>query len=194
MDHIEWEVKRRRQPGDRVCLCIYYDFTQREQQTPSSLLANLLKQILQVRDRPSTEVERACINACGKNLEIRDYLELLEVEMKNFVEIFIVIDALDEYLDHKNTEVQGELVDYLSNLHQNVKFFFTSRNTSKASEVITADMEIHMIADTEEIEKYVSSRLKDSPPLKELVESKPLGHPWSRTSFCRTIAKQAQQT
>ena len=92
--------------------------------------------------------------------------------MNRWPEVFIVIDAIDEY--HKTSEARIELLAEIEKLPPNLHLLYTSR--------FLADIEgqlgikyprVEIRAQDLDIETYVSSRIEEAGRLKRFVQSYP---------------------
>lgn len=109
-------------------ICIYLDHNDSTNQTQENLLGSVLKQLIQLSDvnSLSTDLRDAYRDATKfdkvKPPKLDDIRKLLQAEIKKYVRVFLVVDALDEY-SHRQ-----ELVSSLCRLcPEQLSLMFTSK-------------------------------------------------------------------
>jgi len=79
--------------------CFYFDFAARKEQTATSMLGSLLKQMVSGRERISEDIWRALREqreaVSGRRPQLGDIVEMLQL-ITSSQRTFMVIDALDE--------------------------------------------------------------------------------------------------
>ena len=110
--------------------CIYCDFNAHKEQSVTSLLAALLKQIVAGVEPTPEEIqaafERAKREVDGRPLRLPDIRTMLVKSVSSLVRGFICIDALDEF----PTKHRPELWDSLQSIIRecpNIRLFITGR-------------------------------------------------------------------
>jgi len=80
--------------------CFYFDFAARKEQTATSMLGSVLKQVINGMERIPEVISRALQEQkkglCGRNPHMPDIVKMLQL-ITSSQPTFMVIDALDEY-------------------------------------------------------------------------------------------------
>jgi hypothetical protein len=155
-------------------------------------MANLLKQVVQKQQHLSRPLREAF--DFRKSLSLEEYLGLLKAEMRRLTEIFVVIDALDECPSEKGGGTREILLEALSHLPKNVKFFFTSRKLPSIKDSLKSDVQIRIEAREEDLHNYIENRVNESSDLKRAVDLRCRQDASFRETFFNTLVNQAQNT
>jgi hypothetical protein len=83
----------------------------------------------------------------------KQLLGLLEAEISEFKQVFIVVDGLDEYPE--NGETQSELISHLRKLQPRASLLVTSRDLGNIEMLFKADPKLRIIASDEDLYLYV---------------------------------------
>ena len=79
--------------------CFYFDFAARNEQSATSMLGSLLKQVISGMERVPKEISRALQEqkkaVCGRKPQLADIVKLLQL-ITSSQRTFMIIDALDE--------------------------------------------------------------------------------------------------
>lgn len=157
-----------------VAFC-YCEYKKQAEQTVTALLASLLRQLIERRghDLPDEVLDVYKTHAAnGTRLQIDESYDLLRAELNRWPQVFIVVDALDEY--HRTSEARMELLVMIEKLPPNLHLLCTSR--------FLADIEgqlgiryprVEIRAQDSDIDKYVSSRIEEVGRLKRFIQSFP---------------------
>jgi hypothetical protein len=151
--------------------CIYLNHKEVDLQTPSRLLAGLWRQLVHDRD-----IGSIAENLYKKHREKNTAPSPEEIDnvvssiVKEFSQVFIVVDAMDEY-----PELQREiLLQQLASMGSNVNLMFTSRpNISPDSSLPNLET-LDLRAAPEDIQEYINARIKRSPRLSKHIQKKPV--------------------
>jgi hypothetical protein len=150
--------------------CIYLNHKEADNQTPSRLLAGLWRQLVLDRD----------IGSIAENLykqhqekcttpSLEEVVTVLSSSLKEFSQVFIIVDAIDEYPEFRR-EI---LLKQLAAMGSNMTLMITSRpNISAGPEL--PDVETLEIAPTpEDIQNFVNAQIDSSPRLSKHVQRQP---------------------
>ena len=141
----------------------YIFCTYKEQlgQTSVTLLAVILKQLLQSRPDIAGPITKMYDihqkhQSRPSNSEI---LSALQLVCSAYSFTYIILDALDECTDQNGT--RGRLIDNLRELQKraNVRLMFTSRFNPEIEEKFTSDCKLEVRASNHDIRQYVASQL-----------------------------------
>ncbi|KAJ7310860.1 ankyrin repeat-containing domain protein [Mycena albidolilacea] len=136
--------------------CIYLNHKEADQQPPPKLLAeNLYKQHREKGTVPSLE----------------EVVNVLSSSLKEFLQVFIIVDAIDEY-----PELQREiLLQQLAVMGSNVNLMITSRpNISPKPSSLPNLKTLDIQAAQEDIKAYINAQIKLSPRLSKHIQKKPI--------------------
>jgi len=134
----------------------------------SSLLAQLVQQGSQITDETKA-IYRAWKDK-GAYPSLDDLLLMLKSQVKAFFKVFIVVDALDECLNDQETNIADDFLRALHQLPRNAHLLFTSRNDISIGSKVQADSKLEIRADSNDLRRYLESRIKSREPLKNLIE------------------------
>lgn len=146
---------------------IYFNYKRQKEQTIHILLACLLRQLYETSSEASVDVE----SLYNRHAQHRSPHKREEVEeaLRNGIascrEAFIVVDALDEYLEDFSDQAIRELLTVLLTLGSNIKLMVTSRVLG-GMEGIFADLQTERLeirATDEDLERYVKTRIESEP-------------------------------
>ncbi|KAJ7318040.1 hypothetical protein DFH08DRAFT_942666, partial [Mycena albidolilacea] len=152
--------------------CIYLNHKEVDIQTPSRLLAGLWRQLVLDRD----------IGSIAENLykqhrekcttpSLEEVVDVLSSSLKEFSQVFIIVDAMDEY-----PEFQREiLLQQLAAMGSNVNLMITSRPNISPGPSIFPNLEtLDIRAAPEDIQGYIDAQIKLSPRLSRYIQKKPI--------------------
>ena len=154
-----------------VVACIYCDFHAHREQSATSVLAALLKQIVAGVEPIPDEIQRAFDRAKrevdGRPLRLPEICAMLVKSVSSMVRGFICIDALDEFPTKHRPELWGSLQRIIREC-PNIRLFITGRPhiREEVRQYFPGYPDQPPIKPTEEdIREYLTMRLKnDSEP------------------------------
>ncbi|KAJ6470172.1 ankyrin repeat-containing domain protein, partial [Mycena vulgaris] len=162
--------------------CIYLNHKEADQQTPPKLLAGLWRQLVFNRDIGSI-AENLYKQHREKHTEpsLEEVVNVVSSSLKEFSQVFIIVDAMDEYPEFE----RHILLQHLAAISSNVNLMITSRPHISLEPFSFPDLEtLDIRATPEDLREYInaqiySSRLaqhvKDLPQLQEEIYAKIIG-------------------
>jgi hypothetical protein len=164
-------LKRAFKQEDIAIAYIYCNYIERETQTNANLIASLLQQLVQTKPTISDEIVSLYHRHTNKKKKRPTVTEWsnslkLELEVRNFSRVFIVIDALDECSD-----ITGFLTA-IRKLQPSICLLVTSRHIPSIEHAFKMAARIEIRASDEDIRKYVEKRIMED-RLAKLVEPDP---------------------
>ncbi|KAK8071354.1 ankyrin [Apiospora hydei] len=174
--HLEKVVDRMRLGDEnmRAVLYVYFDYQERENQTPAAILADLLSQMLSQKRYVSDDMTRKYDEWHGSEemLGNQNYLRLLFSEAIAFQQIYLVLDGLDEYSDETKENRPQTLMDIIAQLPSNFKVLVMSRNDPTISKSLDFNGKIPIEAKTKDIAAFLEWRIGRSEVLKQTITAK----------------------
>jgi hypothetical protein len=164
-------LKDRADASDCGVAYVYFDYKERDNQTPILVLASLVKQLgYQIPHLPqkiSTLYEEH-VNK-GKRPSLEELLIVLLSIFASFKRVFIVFDALDE------CNQKGQRDKFLPLFHSlgegGANLFITSRYYPEDIQVSFKNVpRIKIMASGEDIKSYILQKLEENPRVKRLAE------------------------
>ena len=161
IDHLE-NVEERTDIGVAYLFCTYRD---RVQQTPVNLVASLLQQLLQ-QSRTVPKSLRDIYQSHrkqGTRPSVDEIFRFLQSVIHEFTQVFVVVDALDEYTDADGA--RRLLLSKLGRLQtsHNVNLMATSRYIPRISQEFETAICLEIRASDANVNKYLDGRMKDLP-------------------------------
>ncbi|KAE8151347.1 hypothetical protein BDV25DRAFT_171564 [Aspergillus avenaceus] len=147
------------QNGEDVAIAyVYFNYRQKEQQTPEHILKSLLKQLVQPKDFPIALRElhtRHCERKTQPTLE--EVSKVLESVVPMYSKVFLVLDALDECSQDARKVFLRELFSIQSN--SNVKIFATSRLDDEIKSLFSGAICLTIQASDHDIQTYLNQQM-----------------------------------
>jgi len=137
----------------------YFDYQEQSEQSPSTVLCSILRQLLENLDQIPELVASVyqCLHSRGK-LPLYESKRLLTATVKELGRAFIVIDGLDE-CDIKHRPSLLEMLQHLSQV-QNLGLLVTSRpHVEDITEVFHRWPRLEVAAHEEDIRTYLTQEL-----------------------------------
>ncbi|KAJ7020740.1 ankyrin repeat domain-containing protein [Mycena alexandri] len=151
--------------------CIYLNYKEADNQTPSKLLAGLWRQLVLNRDIGS-DVKKLYQQHREKGTapSLEEVASVLSASLKEFSKVFLIIDAMDEYPEFQ----QHVLLKYLAAMGSNVNLMITSRQNISPQAFSFENLQtLDIHATKEDLESYIDAQINFSPCLTEHIEEKP---------------------
>ena len=142
---------------------IYCDYRKQQEQTPTNLLASILKQLLQHRILLPEIVKESYdrhVNS-GTRPELEEIGAMLKVLLAEFRQAYVVVDALDELpASHQVRQILLTNLRSLQKAHK-INFMMTSRFIPQIDHELPASMVLDIRASNEDIKRYVYGHMSD---------------------------------
>ncbi|EGN97987.1 hypothetical protein SERLA73DRAFT_91147, partial [Serpula lacrymans var. lacrymans S7.3] len=162
---------RQRRNDSVAAVFIYCNYMEQAVQTVHSLLASLLKQLVQVSqpvfDRVKSHYETDRKQGVSPN--IHDVFGTLKAEIKSFPEAFIVVDALDEVTEDDDTCF--ELLRKLQSLEVNL--LITSRDLDSIRLALPDVEQMPIHAHDDDMRRVIEGRIDTRTSLRTLIAKDP---------------------
>ncbi|KAJ7028119.1 ankyrin repeat domain-containing protein [Mycena alexandri] len=157
------------QNGNLGVACIYLNHKEAEDHTPTRLLSSLWRQLVLGKDfGPLPKKLYQQHQEKQTPLSLDEAFEVLCSAITEFLKVYIVVDAVDEY-----PETQRQiLLEYLAEMGPTVNLMITSRPhiTPDSALPNTATLEIR--ANEDDVGRYVDAQIRRSPRLSKHVQSR----------------------
>lgn len=140
---------------------IYCNYRSRAEQTVYNLLTSLLRRLVQIRSKVPQSV-RDAYNACsgGQKLTMQEATELVISVIKEFVTVYVVVDAVDEC----QFDVARSLFACIHSIRNqaNIRLMVTARLIPAIQDMILEELgpmpQLEVRASDEDIRRYFASR------------------------------------
>ncbi|KAF7365839.1 ANK-REP-REGION domain-containing protein [Mycena venus] len=142
--------------------CLYLNHKEADTQTPVNLLSGLWRQLVLGRDvGPLAKQLYRQHHEKRTTPSMMEVVDLLHSCFAMFLNIYIIVDALDEYPEDQ----RWILLQHLAALGPNVNVMITSRpNITPSASHLNLDT-IEIRANEEDLQKYVDTQIQKSPRL-----------------------------
>ncbi|KAJ6517782.1 hypothetical protein DFH09DRAFT_1287642 [Mycena vulgaris] len=183
VDHLSAEFRNNKNIG---VACIYLNHKEANQQPPPKLLAGLWRQL--VLDRDIGFIAKSLYKQHrekGTVPSLEEVVNVLSSSLKEFSQVFIIVDAMDEY-----PEFQREiLLQQLAVMGSNVNLMITSRPNISPEPSSFPNLEtLDVQAAPEDIRGYIDAQIKLSPRLSKHIQKKPMLHEEIHAKITDTVA------
>ena len=154
---------------DLAVACLYCDYLAQQEQTTTSMLGAILKQLVgrgDIPDHVRQSFRDGKKEVGGRKLLLADLVRMLKVTIASLPQVFICIDALDECLPKNLPELLGSLRD-ITQESRSTRLFLTGRPHVKESiqRYFAKIVVIPINPKTEDIRNFLEMRLeKDDEP------------------------------
>jgi hypothetical protein len=151
--------------------CIYLNHKEADQQTPPRLLAGLWRQLVLDRDIGSiAENLYKQHREKGTAPSLEEVVNVLSSSLKEFSQVFIIVDAMDEYPEFQ----RKILLNQLAAMGHNVNLMITSRPNISAESSSFPNLEtLDIQAAPGDIQAYINAQIESSPHLSKHTRRKP---------------------
>ena len=160
---------------------LYCDYLAHQEQTTTNMMGAVLKQLLGKVDIPK-DLRRAFQEgkkvAGGRRLLLPDLVRRLKIAIASLPQVFICIDALDEFLPKNLPELLESLREIIRECPR-MRIFLTGRPHAKENiqKYFTKAVVIHIKPNTDDIRNFLEMRLDrdDEPEAMDRVLNGPTG-------------------
>lgn len=145
--------------GENVGIAYIYCAYREQTHTAASLIASLLKQLLQQVQHVSGNILDVYKHHRDKKTRppLHEYSRLLASQVRHFSKIFIVIDALDECSEEE--KIREQLMTEVRKLLPSVSLLVTSRDIPDMKPKFTGAARLEIRASDGDIRQYLESRI-----------------------------------
>ncbi len=145
---------------DVAVVGIYCDYNEFNQQSTPKYIASLLEQLLQKSSDIPFEVKKAfeVHSKRQSSPSLPEYVELLQMQMKSFTRVYVIIDALDECTQANG--VRDDLFEGVMMLPTCASIMITSRYIPDIEIMLEGVLRLDIGAHDEDVHLHVVSRLK----------------------------------
>lgn len=136
---------------------IYCNHNDRDQ-TPVSLLASLLRQFMERRLTMMKDIRDMHNSHSSKQTRpsLAEYSSMLQKVVRGFSKVFVVIDALDEYIEQNGT--REVLIREIQALQPDVHLLVTSRWVPNIQQEF-GSLQLEIRASDDDIKHYLAARI-----------------------------------
>jgi hypothetical protein len=166
----------------------YIYCTYREQnQTAGNLVASLLKQLIQQRPAIPGNIRDLYRHHRSRQTHppLSEYSRLLQAELRHFLKVFIVIDALDECSEE--SRIREHFLAEVQKLLPMVRLLVTSRHILDIKHKFEGAARLGICASDGDLKRYLESRIESQHPLASYARTDPT----LRSDVLTTIIKRA---
>ena len=152
---------------------LYCNYKERDAQTTSNLVASLLRQLLQQQSDLPDAVTSSYKNHLRKGTRpmLTELSSLLLLVVKKTSDVFIIIDALDEYIEEDGS--RDKFLTEIKKLEPSIHLLITSRWVPSIELEFEHSVRLDIRARDEDITKYLTERIHETTRLKTHVEADP---------------------
>jgi len=154
---------------DIAIACLYCDFLAQKEQTTTNMIGAILKQLVSREEIPR-DVRQAFQDGKrevgGRRLLLRDLVQMLKIATASLHQVFICVDALDEYLPKELPELLQSLRDIVRESPR-TRIFLTGRPHVEEAilKYFAKAVVIPICPNPDDIRNYLEMRLdKDDEP------------------------------
>ena len=159
------DLKETHRAGNSGVSYIYCDYRMQQEQTLSTLVASLLKQVLQQQQVITTNVKEACQGHMWADTRptFQEMLNMLQTAMGSFSRTYVIVDALDEL--SSQDRVRQNLLEELRNLQvaHGYNLLVTSRHITNLTLEFPKPLCLEIRASPEDVRRYVCGHMKQLP-------------------------------
>jgi hypothetical protein len=172
-----------------ITACMYCNYNEHEVQSPTNLIASLWRQLVQRRGSLSCEINDLYKSHIARSTRPTwsEISKVFQSEVKNFSRIFIVVDALDECPEDKQS--RAILITELRALQPRVNLMVTSRFLDTIACAFAEVKRIEINASIDDLKIYAERRILYEDRLLEHVQRDPA----LSGEIVKTVVENAQQ-
>jgi hypothetical protein len=159
-------------------------------QSVEYFLGAIVRQLMERKLTIPDQVRSLYENHHGKETKptCQDYVDLLQLLAREFLEVYVVIDALDECVDKNGHIIWSGLLFKLKSTVSNLRLLYTSRDIEDIAGILTGSTRIEIRASEVDIEAYVQAQIKTTESLLHICEQ----HAELQNTIPRAIASKAE--
>jgi hypothetical protein len=148
---------------------IYCNYKEQEEQTVISLIASLLRQLVERRSSVPNEVQKLYKhhNSLRTRPSLTEYSQLLQLIVARSSKVFLIIDALDECNESNGT--RSSLITEIQKLPPCMHLLCTSRHAPDIEQQFSGLPRQEIRASNIDVERYLVDSIKKNARLKKHV-------------------------
>lgn len=150
---------------------VYCNYKEHTNQTAVNLIASLLQQLVQSDAVVAEEITSLTHWHLQKRTRptLAEWSKLLHVQIRRFAQVFIIIDALDEYSEESNT--RDSFLNEIRMLQPYVHILITSRPISGVENELEGTTYLEIRATDGDVRTYLENRILREGRLKRLLRA-----------------------
>jgi hypothetical protein len=127
----------------------------------------IVRQLIERRNCVPTEAQALYKRHIGKHIKptYAEYMDLLQSLAKEYTEVYIVIDALDECIDKGGEIIWSDLLHKLERSIANLRLLFTSRHVDDSTGILKRSTRIEIRASQSDLELFIRAQAGSKPLL-----------------------------
>jgi hypothetical protein len=182
INYLERTIKQ-----ENVGVAYIYCTHRQQNQTAGNLVASLLKQLIQQQLDIPGNIRDLYRHHRSRQTHppLSEYSRLLQAELRHFLKVFIVIDALDEC--SKENRIREHFLAEVQKLSPMVRLLVTSRQMLDIERKFEGAARLEIRASDKDVKRYLESRIESQLPLANFVRT----NPTLRSDILATIIKRA---
>lgn len=158
---------------------MYYNYKAQEEQDTSSLLAAILKQLVQGRLSTVEHIERLHQKHASKGtkLSLDEIYNTLRDMLAHYTTVYIVIDTLDECQDGTRHQFLAKLRDFHTG--KDVRLMATARFIPDIKDTFRGTLRLEVRASEEDVKRFIAGQIyrlpryiQRDPVLQNLLQEK----------------------
>jgi hypothetical protein len=151
---------------------IYCDHKKNLVQKVEYFLGTIVRQLVDRRPTIPHELSSLYEQHRGKETKptYQEYVYLLKFLSRQYSEVYIVIDALDECIDKTGGTIWNWLLSTLKDSFSNLRLLYTSRDIEDIRGILAGSIPIEIRASEADIQAYVRTQIKTSEYLSPICE------------------------
>jgi hypothetical protein len=167
---------------------IYCDYKGQDQ-TAINIVASLLRQLAQQLSIIPDELMAMYSKHRNRHTHppLGEYSSLLQFVSRSFSQVFVVIDALDEYAEDDGT--RDTLLAEIRKLQPDIHLLVTSRWIPNIEREFEGSSRLEIRASNEDVKRYLKGRIMKAARLQRLVKENPTLY----DEIINTIAKNSRE-
>jgi hypothetical protein len=184
VDYLKQSIERE----DVAIIYIYCSYKEKDDQTAVNLIASLLQQLVQKSSAVSEEIVSLYDNHIknGTRPVLGEVSKLLQLEVRRFSKVFVLIDALDECPE--SNSVRMSFLMEIRKLPICIHLLVTSRHTPTIEREFEKAARLEIRANDEDVKRYIKCRIEMEHQLVRLVKR----YPALQGNIISTIVEKAK--
>jgi hypothetical protein len=168
---------------------IYCDHKEYLSQSTEYFIGSIVRQLVERKSLIPSEAYALYKQYHGKEARptYEEYADLLQSLAKNYGEVYIVIDALDECIDKGGEIIWIELLGKLESSISNLRLLYTSRHIDDTTGILKRSSRMEIRASQSDIELFIRAQACSKPLLRHFCNE----HPELENEIIGTVATTA---